>query len=85
MEKLIYYQFFHLYSLNKDISVTMYVIDLICYVCILNIPFEGTVSQLFYLGPIFFFIFFFLLTFCHFLESKFLHFIKLKLVPKSKF
>ena len=52
---LIYYRFFQFYFLNKDISVTVYVIDLIFSVCIPNIQPEGRVSQIFDLGPSFYF------------------------------
>ena len=51
----IYYRFFQFYFLNKDISVTMYVIDLIFSLRIPNIHPKGIVSQIFDLGPSFYF------------------------------
>ena len=36
-------------------TVTIHVIDLKFSVCVLNIPLEGSVSQIFYLGPSFYF------------------------------
>ena len=41
-----------MYFFNKDISVTIYVIDLKLSVCILNILLQGRVPQIFYLGPV---------------------------------
>ena len=37
--------------IHIDISVTIYVIDLKCAVFVLNIPLDGSMSQIFYLGP----------------------------------
>ena len=38
-----------------DISITIYAIDLRFSVYILKVPLEGIVSQIFYLGPSFYF------------------------------
>ena len=38
-----------------DISVNIYIIDLKFSVYILKVPLEGSVSQIFYLGPCFHF------------------------------
>ena len=40
---------------NMDISVTIYSIDLTCSVCTVKVPLEGTLSQISYLGPSFYF------------------------------
>ena len=58
------------------ISVNIYIIDLIISVCILEVLVEGRVSQNIYLGPSFHFMTKKRVTFCHFFQYKFLHFIK---------
>ena len=56
-EILIYYRFINFYFMNKDISVTIYVIELKFAVCIPSNPLGGSVSQNFDLGPSFNFIY----------------------------
>ena len=67
-----------------DISVTICSIDLKSSVCALKVLPEGIVSQILDLGPSFFYnkkrV-----TFSHFFRYKFLHFIKSKLGPESRF
>ena len=47
--------FFHFYFLNMDISLNIYTLVIKFHTYILNIPFKGTVSQIFDLGPGFYF------------------------------
>ena len=47
--------FFHFYFLNNDISITIYAIEMNFSVCISNVLPEGSVSQIFYLGPSYYF------------------------------
>ena len=47
--------FYHFYFLNIDISVAIKVFDLKFSVCVLGIVFEGSMSQIFYLGLSFYF------------------------------
>ena len=46
---------FHVIFLNKDISVTTLDITMKCSMTALHIHSEGNVSQIFYLGPSFYF------------------------------
>ena len=55
MNLLILNLFFHFYFLNMDISLNIYTLVIQFYTEILNIPLEGTVSQIFDLGPGFYF------------------------------
>ena len=55
MNFLILNLFFHYYLLNMDISLNIYTLVMQFYTCVLNIPLEGSVSQIFYLGPGFYF------------------------------
>ena len=55
MNLLILNLFFHFYFLNMDISLNIYTLVIRFYTCILNIPLERTLSQIFYLGPGFYF------------------------------
>ena len=48
--------FLNFYFLNVDISVTMHDLNLRLYRCIQYIAVEGTVSQIFDIGPSFFFL-----------------------------
>ena len=50
MKLLILNLFFHFYILNIDISLNIYTLMIKSYTGVLNIPLEGTVSQIFYLG-----------------------------------
>ena len=43
--------FFNFYFLNVDISFIIHDTHLKLYICIENIAVEGTVSQIFYIGP----------------------------------
>ena len=63
---------FHFYFLNIDISVAMHSIKLRFLVCVFKVLLGGSLSQNFYLGLTFDF----QVTFCHFLQCNFLHFIK---------
>ena len=51
MNVLILNLFFHFYFLNMDISLNIYTLVIQFYTGVFNIPLEGTVSQIFYLGP----------------------------------
>ena len=64
--------------------MTIYLIDLSFSVYILKVLLEGSVSQIFYLGPSFHFMAKNGQLFVFFMQNNFLHFIKLKLGPKSK-
>ena len=55
MNLLILNLFFHFYFLNMDISLNIYTLVMKFYTGALNIPLEGSVSQIFYLGPGFYF------------------------------
>ena len=55
MNLLILNLFFHFYFLNMDISLNIYTLVIQFYTCVLNIPLEGSVSQIFDLGPGFYF------------------------------
>ena len=55
MYLLILNLFFHFYSLNMDISLNIYTLVIKFYTCVLDIPLEGSVSQIVYLGPGFYF------------------------------
>ena len=55
MNLLILNLFFHFYFFNIDISLNIYTLVIKFYTGALNIPPEGTVSQIFYLGPSFYF------------------------------
>ena len=55
MNLLILNLFFHFYVLNMDILLNIYTLVITFYTDILNFPLEGTVSQIFYLGPGFYF------------------------------
>ena len=55
MNLLILNLFLHFYFLNMDISLNIYTLVIEFYTDILNIPLEGTLSQIFYLGPGFYF------------------------------
>ena len=46
---------FYFYFLNIDNSVIIQYFELKLSQCVLNIPFEGCVSQIFYLDPSFYF------------------------------
>ena len=73
--------------MNSDISVTMYVIEFFS-VCVPEVSFEGSVSQIFYIGPSYYFmskIGQLFVIFFKFLCFQILHFIKLKLRHMSKF
>ena len=75
-------RFFHIYFLNMDITVPIYIINLKFSVSILNVLHEGRVSQILYLSPSFYFMtkkngILFVIVF----QSKFLHFIKRELWP----
>ena len=59
-----------------DISVNIYIIDLIFSMCILEVFVEGSVSQNIWLGPGFLCYDKKRVTFCIFFQYKFLHFIK---------
>ena len=59
-----------------DISFTIYVIDLRFSVYNLKVLLEGSVSQIFYLGPSFHFMAKNGLLFVFFMQNNFLHFIK---------
>ena len=48
-------QIFHVIFLNKDISVTKLDITMEFFMTALHIHSEGSVSQIFYLGPCFYF------------------------------
>ena len=61
-----------------DISVTIYDIDLRFSVYILKVPLEGSVSQLFYLGPSFHFMAKKRVTFCLFNAKQYSTFHKIK-------
>ena len=50
MKLLILNLFFHFFF-NMDISLNIYTLVITFYTGALNIPLEGTVSQIFYLGP----------------------------------
>ena len=82
MKLLILSLFFHVYFLNMDISLNIYTLVITFYTGVLNIPLEGTMSQISYLGPSFYFMIKKRVTFGHFLKLYFQHFIKLKLGPK---
>ena len=69
---------FHLYFLNMDISVTIYLFKLRFSPCIHKIRPEGNVSQIFYLGPSFYLMAKKRVTFGHFILYKFLQFKKTK-------
>ena len=84
MNLLILNLFFHFYFLNMDISLNIYTLVIKVYTGVLNIPFEGSVSQISELGPGFYFMTKKRVTFGHFLKLYFQDFIKLKLGPKSK-
>ena len=47
--------FFYFYFLNVDISLVMHDPHFKFYICIENIAVEGTVSQILYIGPTYFF------------------------------
>ena len=55
MNLLILNLFFHFYFLNMDISLNIYTLVINFYTGVLNIPLEGSLSQIFYLGPGFYF------------------------------
>ena len=55
MKLLILNLFFHFYFLNMDISLNIYTLVIKFYTGVRNIPIEGSVSQIFYLGPGFYF------------------------------
>ena len=59
-----------------DISVTIYLIDLRFSVYILKVLLEGSMSQIFYLGPSFHFMAKNGQLFVFFMQNNFLHFIK---------
>ena len=65
-----------------DISLNIYTLLIKLYTGVLNIPLEGSVSQIFYLGPSFFFNEKKRVNFGHFLKLYFQDFITLKLGPK---
>ena len=46
---------FHVFCFNKDISVTTLDITMTFSMTALNIHYEGSLSQIFYLGPNFYF------------------------------
>ena len=50
MKLLILNLFFHFYVLNMDISLNIYTLVTKFYTGVLNIPLEGSLSQIFYLG-----------------------------------
>ena len=45
----------HFYLLNRDIPVTIYVIEMNSSVCAHKVPLKERVSQIFNIGPSFFF------------------------------
>ena len=47
--------FCHFYFWNSDISVTIYVIEKIFSACVPKVPFEGSVYQIYYIGPCYYF------------------------------
>ena len=49
-------EFLNFYFFNVNISVTMHDLNLKLYRCIEYITVEGTMCQIFYIGPILFFI-----------------------------
>ena len=55
MKLIILNLFFHFNFLNTDISLNIYTLVITFYTGVLNIPLEGTVSQIFYLGLGFYF------------------------------
>ena len=82
MKLLILNLFFHFYFLNMDISLNIYTLVIKLYTGVPYIPLEGTMSQIFYLGPGFHFMIKKRVTFGYFLKLYFQDFIKLKLGPK---
>ena len=84
MNLLILNLFCHFYFLNMDISLNIYTLAITFYTGVFDIPLEGSVSQIFYLGPGFYFMTKKRVTFGHFLKLYFQNFIKLKLGPESK-
>ena len=55
MNLLILNLFFHFYFFNMDILLNIYTLVIQFYTGVLDIPLEGSVSQIFYLGPSFYF------------------------------
>ena len=55
MKLLILNLFFHFYFLNMDISLNIYTLVITFYTGVLNIPLEGSVSQIFLFRPWFLF------------------------------
>ena len=47
--------FFHFYFLNSDSSVTIFAFEMIFSVSLLKVLLEGSLSQIFDIGPIFYF------------------------------
>ena len=47
--------FFHFYFLNNDISITIYAIEMNFAVCIPNVLLEGSMFQIYDLGPSYYF------------------------------
>ena len=64
-----------IYFFNMNISVTTYIIFLKLSPCILNVLLEGSISQILYSGPSFYFMAKKQVTFCLFLECNIPHFI----------
>ena len=71
MNLLILNLFFHFYFLNMDILLNIYTLVIQFYTEILNIPLERTVSQIFDLGPGFYFMTKKRVTFAHFVKLYF--------------
>ena len=71
MNLLILNLFFHFCFLNIDILLNIYTLVIRFYTDILNFPLEGTLSQIFYLGPGFYFMTKKRVTFAHFLKLYF--------------
>ena len=54
-ELLFFIDFCHFYFLNSDISVTIYVTEMNFSVCAHKVPLEGSMSQIFNIGPSYYF------------------------------
>ena len=52
---MIFVDFCHFYVLNSDISVTIYVIVMNFSVCAHEVTLEGSISQIFNIGPSYYF------------------------------
>ena len=84
MNILILNLFSHFYFLNMDISRDIHTLVMKFYAGALNIPLDGNLSQIFDLGPGFYFMTKKQVNFGHFLKLYFQDFMKLKLGPKSE-